>query len=221
MRDYKQLISGFLYGGVKEENYMKKLIRSSLSQYMDALLRRKFGDDYEEEVLSELRLRLINNKDYLQRLEYINLHYLKTLIRNFLVDIINGERIEVYSLQKQVFEEEEAKPVVYEDKLRDTRHHFAEVEGSTLFEALMKNLKDGDMVVLCYYFYKYLYNSEIELRDISKDNIYKRWERLRKGKLKEILGDASPEEIRAMVERFLSEVCQKRGYICNERGDVP
>ncbi|QID32732.1 hypothetical protein [Pampinifervens florentissimum] len=142
MKDYKQLISGFLYGGVKEENYMKKLIRSSLSQYMDALLRRKFGDDYEEEVLSELRLRLINNKDYLQRLEYINLHYLKTLIRNFLIDIINGERIEVYSLQEQVFEEENAKPVLYEDILRDERNSFADAEGGTLFETLMKNLKD-------------------------------------------------------------------------------
>ncbi|QID32733.1 hypothetical protein [Pampinifervens florentissimum] len=60
----------------------------------------------------------------------------------------------------------------------------------------------------------------MELRDISKDNLYKRWERLRKGKLREILSDASAEEIRVVAERFLSEVCQKKGYICNERGEL-
>ncbi|MEJ5339862.1 MAG: hypothetical protein ACK42C_06985 [Aquificaceae bacterium] len=215
MKDYKALLSGFLYGGKKEENYIRKLIQVSVNPYMKSLLVRKIGDDYEEELLSELRFRLIKNKDYWQSLEFISLNYLKSMIRNLLVDTINGGRVEVYSLQVQVFEEETAKPLTYEDILKDTRHAFVEAEGNTLFDALMRVIREEDVPVLCYYLGKSLYGVEVELSGLSRDNLYKRWERLRKGRLKEVFDGAEPEELRIAVERFLSEVCEKKGYITN------
>lgn len=217
MKDYKEILSGFLYGGKREENYLRRLIQNSLSPSMRSVLVKKIGDDYEGELLSELRFRLVKSKDYWQRLEYISLGYLKTIIRNLLVDTINGGRIEVYSLQEQVFEEDTARPITYEDIIKDHRPTFAEAEANLLFDALMKSIKEEDIPVLCYYIGKNLYGIEVDLPGISKDNLYKRWERLRKGRLKEVFDGVGPQELRIALERFLSEVCEKRGYI-NNRG---
>ncbi len=223
MKDYKRLLFGFISGGKKEENYIRKVVQSLVSPSMELSLKRKFGDDYEEEIISELRLRFINQKDYLHSLEYVNLQYLRTLIRNLLIDTINGTKVQIYSLQEQVFEEEDTRRLTYEDILRDTRDAFMEAEGNTLFEALLKKLREEDVPVLCYYFLKHFYHLEVQVSGISKDNLYKRWERLRKGKLKEVLNGASAEEVRVLVERFLSEVCEKRGFISNnkEKGHEP
>lgn len=215
MKDYKDILHKFLFGSKKEESYLRKLIQSSLTPFLKEVLTKKIGDDYEEELLSELRFRLVKNKDHWQSLEYISLKYLRTMIRNLVVDTVNGGKLEVYSLQAEVFEEEDAKPITYEDILKDTRETFVEPESDALFKDLLKSIKDEDVQVLCYYFLKSLYGIEIELSGISKDNLYKRWERLRKGKLKEVFDDASPEELRMTVEKFLSDVCQKKGYINN------
>lgn len=213
MRDYRELVNNFLYGGKREENFIKKLLRGFLSPSLRSFLIRKIGSDYEEELLSELKLRLIEKRDHLQSLKFMNLGYLRSMIRSLVMDAINGVKGEYYSLNMPVFEEEEAKPITYEDIIKDTRDFYAEPEGDILFELLLKTVREEDVVVLCYYFYKKFYDTEVEITAISKDNLYKRWERLRKGRLRDIFDGASPEELRVAVERFLSEVCQKKGYI--------
>lgn len=218
MKDYKELVLNFLMGGRKEENYMRQLLKSLISPDMEKVFKRKMGEGYQEELLPELRYRMITRKDYWESLGFISLKYLRTAIKNLLVDIVEGERLSFFSLQKEVFEEEEARPVTYEELIKDHREVFAQVEGDILFEKLMEKVKEEDIPVLCYYFNKSLYGEEIELKSISRDNLYKRWERLRKGRLREVFMGASPEELRNAVEKFLSEVCQKKGYINIHRG---
>lgn len=213
MKDYRKVLEGFLYGSKKEENFLKGVLQSVISDGVRKLLvQRTGGDDFMEDLLSELRVRLLKTKDRWQKLEYINYRYLKTMLRNFVVDMINGTDVEVYSLQAEIFEDS-AKPVTYQDILKDNRDHYAEPEGGAIFEILLKKIKEDDEPVLCYYFMRLFYGVEIELAGLSKDSLYKRWERLRRGKLKEVFDGVDEEELRVVVELFLSEVCQRKGYI--------
>ncbi|MCS7308317.1 MAG: hypothetical protein NZ526_07200 [Aquificaceae bacterium] len=215
MKDYKQLVFGFLMGGKKEEEYIRRLLKNLIKPNMEIALRKTINDDYQEELLHELRYRILLKKDYLESLEFVSLKYLKTIIKNLLVDTIQGERLNLVSLQEKIFEEEEARSITYEEIIKDYREAFAQLEGNILFEELTSKLKEEDIPVLCYYFNKSLYGEEIEIKGISRDTLYKRWERLRKGMLREVLTKVTPEEFRNAVENFLSEICQKRGYINN------
>lgn len=212
MRDYRQLLEGFIQGGKKEEDYIRKLVKQAISPHMVKVFVNRIGDDYEEEIISELKYRLIKQSEIWKSRPYISIQYLRSIIKNLVIDILKGEKTPLYSLQTKVFEEE-GKSITYEDILPDTRESFAEAESNLLFEKLIKSIDERDIPVLCYYFNKHLYDAEIELKGISRDNLYKRWERLRKGKLREVFMDATHDEFRVAVERFLSEICKSRGYI--------
>lgn len=217
--NYKDILNGFIQGGKKEEIYVRKLLKSLISLSMEKLLRKRIGDDYEDEIISELRYRIIKNRDYWNSLEFINLKYLKSIIRNMLIDVMNGVKVDVLSLQEDIFKEEDARPLTYEDIIQEDRDAFAQAEGNLLYKVMLESLKEEELLVLCYYFDKFLYGREIQLSGVSKDALYKRWERLRKGKLRNILQDVSPEEMRAFAEKFLSEVCRKIGYINNTEAE--
>lgn len=213
MKDYRKVLEGFLNGSKKDENLLRGMIQSILSDELRALLVKKTGsDDFMEDLLSELRLKLFTTRNRWQNLEYISYKYLRSLLKNLIVDTINGAKVEVYSLQVEVFEDI-AKPITYEDIIKDARDYYAETEGKAIFESLLKKIKEDDEPVLCYYFMKVFYGAEIELPGLSKDSLYKRWERLRRSKLREVFDSVSEEELRTVVELFLSEICQKKGYI--------
>ena len=218
--DYRDILNGFIQGGRKEEIYVRKLLKGLISPSMEKILRKRIGDDYEDEIISELRYRIVKNRDYWSSLEFINLKYFRSIIRNTLIDIINGVEVNILSLQEYVFKEDDAKPITYEDIIQEDRDAFAQTEGSLLYKVMLESLKEEELLVLCYYFDKFLYRREAELSGVSKDALYKRWERLKKGKLRNILQDVSPEEMRAFVEKFLSEICGKRGYISNTEAEL-
>jgi len=82
----------------------------------------------------------------------------------------------------------------------------------------VSKLSEKEKRVMCYYLYKSIYSKEIPIKGISKANLYKTWERLKNKIATEMSYIPSEEEFREFVERFLSEVCEKEGYLI-ERSD--
>lgn len=210
MKDYKQILEGFIRGGKKEELYIRNIVKQFTTLYMDEVFINKLGNDYEEEIISKLREKLISSKSW-KSYSYISKNYLRSIVKNLIADMFE-EEFPVISLQEKIHEDGE-ESLTYEGIISDTREALAEVYGNLIFEKLVMSIDEQDITVLCYYFNKALYGVEIELKEISKDNLYKRWERLRNKKLKKIFEDVTQEEFRIAVERFLSEVCRDRGYI--------
>lgn len=211
-KDYKERLLKFLEGKPDREleALLRKLVRESAFR-MEKALKRKYGDNYQEEVYSELIYRLWLAKGKLINLEAIYLNYIRSTIKNLLVDLVNGyAKHEHYSLSEIVFENEEGRSVSFEELLKDERLIVASADTESMITDLLKRLDKKDTLVLCYYFTLHLYGEKLQLKNLSKNNLYKRWERL-KPKLKELLEGLSHEEIRAFMEAYLSGVCKSLG----------
>ncbi len=206
MAEVKDRILAFLEGSERE--YFKQLIRKeAVKSGLDTLLRKKIGDDYEDEILSVLYLKLYVMKEELKAKPKINHSYLSRVIYTCMVDTLNGNTEE-----KVILRDEEGNVRDFEEVFGEERDYDINPSSEELFRAVKDKLKDKDVDVLCYYLYKELYSIEIKPEGMNKTTLYKRWERLKKKLAGLFPFVPTEEEFREFAEKYLSEVCEKRGY---------
>lgn len=216
----KDKLAGLIEGSKEAEGFFLKEIRKLVrSMEIEPLFKRRFGDDYAEEVLSDLRLKvfLMFNAGKIEDKDFISLSYVRKMIRSCVVDALNGEfKMKTVSMENLNYEGQEGEVVSFEENIAVEEDKDLSLEAESLFEAIMRILSDKDMDVLCYYLYKAMYSEEVVPEGTSKTNLYKRWERLKKKIAKELPYTPSEEEFREFAERYLSEVCDTRGYKLRE-----
>ncbi len=193
--------------------FMREIQKVAKSSNMEGFLKKRIGDDYAEEVLAELRLKVFMMKEELEKKGPIYKAYIRKIIRSCLVDRLNGSaRLDTISTEKLLYENEEGKVLSFEEVYGAEEDKDLRIQTEELFSLMMKILSEKDMEVLCYYLHKELYSREIKLKGMTKANLYKRWERLKKKISQKLPYTPTEEEFREFTEKFLSEVCDKRGY---------
>jgi len=205
------LLEGKNYDELRE--YYINLIKKMASQKgLDVFLRNRVGDDYAEEVFSLFLLKLKIMEKTIRQKENIVQSYVNKIIYTCIIDILNsfkkGEEISVRELSH---ENEEGEVLDFEDAI-PVYHKDYSIEAEDLLKIVMKIISEKDIEVLCYYLNKEFYSREIPI-SVNKTTLYKRWERLRKKLASELPYIPSEEEFRAFAEKFLSEVCEKKGFI--------
>ncbi len=207
---------------LKARNLLIKEIRAvARESKTEALLRKRIGDDYAEEILADFKVRVILmvKAGKLEDKEFISLNYLRKMLRSCMIDALNGDsKINFVSMEELNYEDDEGNVVSFEENVGFEEDKDLKLAASDLFSKLVVKLSDKDKKVMCYYLYKSLYSKEIPLDGISKANLYKSWERLRKKLAEEMPYVPSEEEFREFAERFLSEVCDKEGYSIERKG---
>jgi len=129
------------------------------------------------------------------------------------VDVLNSSRPPIEASTNDIkIKDEEGKVLNFEEVIPETRKDYS-LEVENLFNIFMKVLSEKDIEVLCYYLYKEFYSREIQISGLSKSALYKRWERLKKKLVSELPYIPDEEEFREFAEKFLSEVCNKRGFL--------
>ncbi len=202
-------------------NFLLKEIRSvARENEIEDLLKRRLGDDYAEEVLADFRLKvfLMVRSGKLEEKEFISKSYVRKMIRSCAIDILNGDsKLNFISVEDLNYESDEGNVVSFEENVSVEEDKDLQINAEDLFDEIVAKLSEKEKKVMCYYLYKSLYSKEIPLEGISKDNLYKIWERLRKKIANEVSYIPSKEEFREFAERFLSEICDKEGYSIKER----
>ena len=201
-------------------NFLLKEIQSvARENELEELLKRRLGDDYAEEILADFRLKvfLMVRSGKLEEKEFISKSYIRKMIRSCAIDILNGDsKLNFMSVEDLNYENDEGDVVSFEENISVEEDKDLQINAEDLFEEIVAKLSEKEKKVMCYYLYKSLYSKEISLQGISKANLYKIWERLRKKIANEISYTPSKEEFREFAERFLSEVCDKEGYSIKE-----
>ncbi len=207
---------------IQFRTFLLKEIQSVIRENeLEELLKRRLGDDYAEEVLADFRLRvfLMVRSGKLEEKEFISRYYVRKMIRSCAIDILNGDsKLNFVSVEGLNYENDEGDVVSFEENIAVEEDKDLQISAEDLFDEIVSKLSEKERKVMCYYLYKSLYSKEIPLEGISKANLYKIWERLRKKIASEISYMPSEEEFREFAERFLSEVCGKEGYSIKERG---
>jgi DNA-directed RNA polymerase specialized sigma subunit len=216
--DCRELLIRFAEG--RETPQEREFIKNSTAKFIrqrgkDEIFRRNWGDDYLEDILSELRERLIVHKRALEEKTFINWQYFLNIVRScvdkFYSRIRPFEEISYDALKKRTEQDdrsiEETNIFAYEERVEE------KVEGSKFYEVMIKILDEKDYPVVCYYLCKEVQKDCNKPKGISEANLYKRWERFKK-KLKDHLPyEPSADAVKYFIDRFLSEICQRQGYI--------
>jgi hypothetical protein len=216
--DYRELLIRFAEG--RETSQEREFIKNSTAKFIrqtgrDEIFRRHWGDDYLEDILSELRARLIVHKRALEEKTFINWQYFLNIVRScvdkFYSKIRPSEEIP-YEVAKPKTEQddrsiEETNIFSYEERIEE------KAEGPKFYEVMIKLMDEKDYPVVCYYFCKEVQKNCNKPKGVSEANLYKRWERFKK-KLKDHLPyEPSADAVKYFIDRFLSEICQRQGYI--------
>ena len=201
---------------LKTRNFLIKEIRAvARESNTESLLRKRIGDDYAEEILADFKLKvlLMLKSGKLEEKEFISTFYIRKMLRSCIVDALNGDpKLNLVNMEELNYQDEEGNVVSFEENVGIEEDKDLSITVGDLFSELVNKLSEKDKKVMCYYLYKSLYAKEIALDGLSKANLYKSWERLRKKLAEEMPYVPSEEEFREFAERFLSEVCDKEGY---------
>jgi len=220
----KDVLKAFAEGreDLRIRDFLVKEVRLVARQTkVEDLLKRRVGDDYEEEILSDLRLKALAmvRSGKLEDKEFVSISYLRKMIRSCIVDALNGDtKLNLINMEVLNYEDEEGKVVNFEENIAVEEDKDLKIVAEDLFCEIVSKLSEKEKKVMCYYLYKSIYSKEMPLEGISKANLYKTWERLKNKIATEMSYIPSEEEFREFVERFLSEVCEKEGYLI-ERSD--
>lgn len=221
----KDVLKAFAEGreDPKTRNFLIKEIRAVVRKSdMEALLKKRLGDDYAEDILADLRLKVVSmvRSGKLEDKEFINVSYIRKMIHSCMIDALNGDfKLNPVNMESLNYEDEEGSVVSFEEAIPVEEDKDLEITAKDLFDEIVCRLSENEKKVMCYYLYKGLYSKEIHLEGISKSNLYKIWERLKKKIANGISYVPSEEEFREFAERFLSEVCDKEGYSVKESGE--
>jgi hypothetical protein len=216
--DCRELLIRFAEG--RETPQEREFIKNSTAKFVrqtgrDEIFRRNWGDDYLEDILSELRARLIVHKRALEEKTFINWQYFLNIVRScvdkFYSKIRPSEEIP-YEVAKPKTEQddrsiEETNIFSYEERIEE------KAEGPKFYEVMIRLMDEKDYPVVCYYLCKEVQKNCNKPKGVSEANLYKRWERFKK-KLKDHLPyEPSADAVKYFIDRFLSEICQRQGYI--------
>ena len=216
--DYRELLIRFAEG--RETPQEREFIKNSTAKLIrqrgkDEIFRRNWGDDYLEDILSELRERLILYKRAIEEKTFINWQYFLRIVRScveeFYSKIRPSEEVPYDALKKKTEQDdrdiEETKIFAYEDRVEE------KAEGPEFYEVMLDLMDEKDYPVVCYYLCKEVQKNCNKPKGISEANLYKRWERFKR-KLKDHLPyEPSADAVKYFIDRFLSEICQRQGYI--------
>lgn len=210
MENIKPIIEKFYRTGKWDgdfENKIKGFIKNFVSSKgLDETIRRIVGDDYVEEVFSMFIIKLFENKELILSKEKVSFSYLTAIIRNAIMDIYR-KRAMNYEISVQSLQNPEEERNIEEIIFVDNSPAYYPIEVEELFNKILELLDEKDKEALCYYISKGL-GEEFEVKTLSKDALYKRWERLKK-KLRENLEEINSELWKAFVDMYMSEVCNK------------
>jgi len=213
----KDIVLAFAEGKEGQEGrdrLKREITRVARALNLEHLLKSRVGDDFAEEILSVLRLKLLSIIDTVKEKEFITVSYIRKVIRSCIVDVLNGDfNISTLSIENINYENEEGRVVRFEEKLGTEEDRDLNISTEELFKRIVDILGEKDMKVLCYYICKEIYGREIKLTDITKDNLYKRWERLKRKIAKNLSYIPNEKEFKEFAEKYMSEICEKRGYI--------
>ena len=221
----KDLLKAFAEGreDSKTRNFLIKEIQAvARESKMEELLIKRLGDNYAEDILSCLRLKVLVmvRSGKLEDKKFISKSYIRKMIRSCMVDALNGDfKLNLVNMEVLNYEDEEGNVVGFEESVAVEEDKDLKITAVDLFNEIISQLSEKEKRVMCYYLYKTLYSKEIPLEGISKANLYKTWERLKKKIADEIPYIPSKEEFREFAERFISEVCDKEGYLLKESGE--
>lgn len=210
MKDIKPLVEKFYETGKWEddiEGKIKSFIRNFvISKKLEKGIKRILGDDYVEEIYSLFILKLLKNKDLLLSKKSISFSYLISIVKNVIFDFYRKRamnfEVSVQSLHYS-YEEGNLEEVIFKQEPPE----YYPIEVYELFNKILKIFDEKDKETLCYYLFKQ-FGEEFKVKSLSKDALYKRWERLKK-KLRENFGEINLELWTAFVELYVSEVCKK------------
>ncbi|MDQ7039149.1 MAG: hypothetical protein Q9N26_08175 [Aquificota bacterium] len=210
----REKIEALLSGNEEARRFfLEEIKKVALQSKVEHFLRTRLGDDYAEEVLSDLILKFIIMREVLLKKERITRSYVRKVIRSCLVDTVNREgKISTVSINNPVNPHEEGWVESFEDLLGKEEDKDLRIQAEELFDVIMSLLSEKDKDTLCYYLNTEIYDRNVEVKGMSKDALYKRWERLKKKIREKLTFVPTEEEFRIFAERFLSEVCAERGY---------
>ncbi|ADC88640.1 hypothetical protein Thal_0002 [Thermocrinis albus DSM 14484] len=209
----KEKILALINGDLKTKSFFLNLImkEARLTQ-RDIFLKKYLGENYEEEVFSQLILKLLSIKDALSKKEEINFHYVKKLIRSAIEETLKLYSHRFVSLEKLTKETSDGKEIRYEELLGKDERLDINIEVNELVNAILSILSEKDMEVLCYYLEKELYGKSNIEPSMTKDALYKRWERL-KTKIRKNVYVPDETTLRYALEKILSDFCSKGRFI--------
>lgn len=111
----------------------------------------KYGGDFVEDIYSWFFLHLMENKHLLISKEFISINYISVMIKNLMVDKLNGSRyIKTVSYEDLNYKDDEGREVSFESTIKDKREFFSQHEGDQLFNLILKSLDQKDLIALCY-----------------------------------------------------------------------
>ena len=210
MENIKPIIEKFYKTGKWEgdfESKIKGFIKNFVSSKgLDETIRRIVGDDYVEEVYSVFTIKLFENKELILSKENVSFGYLTAMIKNAIMDIYR-KRAMNYEISIQSLQNPDKEGNLEDVIITQEPPKYYPIEVEELFNKILKLLDEKDKETLCYYISKQL-GEEFEVKTLSKDALYKRWERLKK-KLRENLEEVNTELWKAFIDLYMSEVCDK------------
>jgi len=217
--DYKELLIKFAEGKEtpKEREFLKNTIAKFVRQTgKEESFKKRWGDDYVEELLSKLSVKVISQKDLIKEKTFVSWKYFLSIIRSCVIEFYQ----ELRSLQEFPYEEarnpkteennrsvEETGIFAYEEKVEE------KIEAEEFYEYMLNFLEEKDYPILCYYLCKEFQKDCKKPEGLSEANLYKRWERLKKKLRDRLTYEPSAEAMKYFIDKFLSEICKKLGYI--------
>jgi len=217
--DYKELLIKFAEGKgtPKEREFLKNTIAKFVRQTgKEESFKKRWGDDYVEELLSKLSVKVISQKDLIKEKSFVSWKYFLSIIKSCVIEFHQ----ELRSLQEFLYEEaknpkteennrsvEETGIFAYEEKVEE------KIEAEEFYEYMLNFLEEKDYPILCYYLCKEFQKDCKKPEGLSETNLYKRWERLKKKLRDRLTYEPSAEAMKYFIDKFLSEICKKLGYI--------
>ena len=218
MEEYKDLLLRFATG--KESLQEREIIKNFVLKQVrisgrEKIFIDKWEKNYIEDLLSDLRVKILELKETLESKEFINWSYfqkvVKSCIEEFHKQMIYLQEIPYENLKVKNKEDELEfeESILFSCEMRPEE----DLENEEFYCSMLEIIDDKDYPIICYYLCKESNKTCKEPEDISKNNLYKRWERLKKRINEKLPYRPSESEMKYFYEKFMSEICEKLGYI--------
>ncbi|WP_448588001.1 hypothetical protein [Thermocrinis sp.] len=221
-KDYKDLLLRFADGRetARDRNLLENLIGKLVNvKNLERLFQFRWGDDYQEELISILREKLIRHRKSIQEKEFIARGYVNSILYTAIVDFLKEINTKEVSFSQLRGEEEEQKNWLENSKFFSyTEDKESFIEGEEIYKLILDIIKPSDYSILCYYLCKEASKNCRKPEGITETTLYKRWERIKKKIASSIPQTPSETAFRYFVNKFMSEICIKGGFI-NEEGE--
>lgn len=235
MKNYKLFLKKLFKKHFSPEEFkevslrLKRIIKKAFNIYFSPQIEKNFqkyyGSNYLDDLTQEFILKLISNKNILEKKKFIHENYILSSARNlicyklYIIKKSSEREINFADLLPEDAPEDEENYIVEERIAQYVVDYLEDLKLQHIFSIIKENLNRKDLETLCWYIYKDIYQEKFPI-PVKVNTLYKRWERL-KIKLKKILGEdlffgKIPAE--KLFERIKSEICEKLNY--NKKKEV-